>query len=244
MSKHRFYIAGQLEMGATITLDQEESRHAFKVLRLAVHDEILLVNGKKLQALARIEAIGKTQLIARVLSVSELSLKRPSELILLQGLLKGPKMDWLVEKITEIGVACFQPVICEFSVARENKLERWRRIAESALKQSGNLLMPDIMEPTPLEQAVEKYASSALKIILQPGASLSLFQCLQKCRDTQGPLTQVLVVIGPEGGFSPKEEQFLLSRGFLPACLSHNILRGESAAILTTGICRHFLDFF
>lgn len=233
----RFLIEGELKEGLELVLAPEESKHAARVMRLVAGDEILLADGKGREARAEILDAEKTGMRVRVLSL-EASRARPYRLELWQATLKGPRMDWLVEKATELGVDALRPIRSQYSVA-EGKLERWQRLAQSALKQSGNLRLPEITEATPLAEAWAQLPAAFTGILLSPSAKQGLAAALA-ATSAQG---NVILAIGPEGGFSPEEENAFLARGFLACGLSSQILRGETAALAALAVASHSLEF-
>jgi 16S rRNA (uracil1498-N3)-methyltransferase len=232
----RFLVDQDLAEGALITLSQEESRHAVKALRLGPGSAVELTNGKGARAEGTIVSAETAGTVVKVLSVR---VEKPSaEIDLLQAPLKGPKMDWLVEKVTEIGVSRILLAQTKYSVAGGEKIDRWQRIAQSAVKQSGNPVMPSIHAAKPLAEALSALGDYDLKVLLQPNAPEGLAEAVKK---SQG--RKILLAIGPEGGFSAEEELLLQEKGFQPAALSRQILRGETAAIVATAITAHSIDF-
>ncbi len=232
----RFLVSATLTPGAEVRLSPEESRHAAKALRLAVGDEALLADGRGLEALARVSGVGK-EVTFQVLSLREKAQRSGRRVTLLQAPLKGPRMDWLIEKLTELGVATIQPVLSEHTVAAPTKLDRWHRLAQSALKQSGNLLLPEIHEPVPLAEALRALPEGK-RFLLSPGGQRSLAAAL-----LEAPQADVVLAIGPEGGFSPAEERVFAEAGFESLTLSQQILRGETAAIVATALALQLFDF-
>lgn len=233
----RFLVNEKLVMGAAIQLDAAESKHAARVLRLQVGDEILLTDGKGLEARAKLVQVEKEDVRAQIFELREAA-TRPCRVELLQAPLKGPRMDWLVEKLTELGLDSLHPIRTQFTVASNDKEDRWSRLVQAAVKQSGN---PHSMEISPLLALDEAIAElpEGLKILLSPSAGTSLSSLVQK----KGSAKKIFLAIGPEGGFSPAEESALEAKGFLPAALSPQILRGETAAISAVAITLHLIDF-
>jgi 16S rRNA (uracil1498-N3)-methyltransferase len=143
----------------------DELKHMTKVLRLQSGQKIGLVNGRGLLATAEILELHRELASLKIIEVKE-SIP-PVRLHLCIAPLKGPRMDWLVEKITELGVASLRPVLTEFTVANEenaDRAERWLRIAKSAVKQSGSGWIPEIHAPQPLQSAISHIPANSLKI--------------------------------------------------------------------------------
>jgi 16S rRNA (uracil1498-N3)-methyltransferase len=233
----RFLVRQSLSVGARLQLNREESRHALKVLRLAVGDHALVADGQGQEAKARVVSADRDGVWLEVEALSA-SARPQAAIELIQGVLKGPRMDWLVEKITELGVETLRPVTTDFSVSKGEREDRWERIAESALKQSGNLRLPDILRTASLAEALAGLGEG-FRVHLHPSAPFSLAKILAEARNPG----RVILAVGPEGGFSPAEEKLLAGAGFRPAALSKNVLRGETGAIVAAAITRHLIDF-
>lgn len=231
----RFLVGGGLQVGAHITLSPEESKHAVKSLRLVEGSTIALMDGRGLEAEGLLRSANMAAAVVEVVSVKEAEAALPIEII--QATLKGPKMDWLIEKLTEIGVAEIRIASTKHTVATGEKIDRWLRIAQSAVKQSGNPSIPSIHAALPLVDIVPTLGNG-LKILLQPGAPKGLAELI---RENKGQ--RVMLAIGPEGGFSAEEERYLQEAGFVPAALSRQILRGETAALVAAALAAHSIDF-
>lgn len=230
----KFLVPG-LKSGATTELPEKEARHAVLSLRLKAGDKILLLDGKGKSAEAEILSTENNSVSLKVGAVQELP-PRP-QVILLQAQLKGAKMDWLIEKLTELGVSSIRVMHTKHTVAQSEKIDRWLRLSEAAAKQSGNSALPEISPPASFQETLAWAKSQdARKIHLDPKATQSLAALVQ-------PNKALLLAIGPEGGFSPEEEQALEDAGFLGARLSENVLRGETAAITASAIALHLIAF-
>jgi 16S rRNA (uracil1498-N3)-methyltransferase len=233
----RFLAAAELQNGMQVQLSAQESRHALKVLRLKAGDTILLTDGKGREAEGRILRADPEGALVEVGKTR--SVERAVRLEVLQAPLKGPKMDWLVEKLTEMGVAEIHLIQSRYTVGNGEKLERWERIVQAAVKQSGNVLVPRIHPLQPIEKWLQEPPPGGLGILLEPGAQRGLAQVIQEA----GPCERILLAIGPEGGFSEEESRMFQQAGFVPASLSRQILRGETAAIAAVAIAAHSIDF-
>lgn len=233
----RFLVEEKLREGAEIELSVEESKHATRVMRLGIGGKILLTDGKGHEAEAEILSIEKTGTCVRVLSVRD-GLRRSYSVELLQATLKGTRMDWLVEKATELGVDSIHVVDSQFAVAGD-RVARWERVAHAAMKQSGNLKMPELFESAPLSEVLSRLPAGFRGFLLTPTARIGLAQAISQA-SAAGP---VFLAIGPEGGFSEEEEKILEGRGFTPCLLSGQILRGETAALSALSVALHALEF-
>lgn len=235
----RFLVNEELRPCTRIRLSAEESKHATRVMRLQPGDKVLLADGRGKEAEAELVSAGRDGAIVEVKSVREAA-ARPFRLELLQGTLKGARMDWLVEKATELGVDAIRAVDTQYSVAGD-RADRWARVAQAALKQSGNLRAPELPEVAPLANALTSLAPGHHGFLLSPTAESGLGAAVARALP-QGKGTVVLA-IGPEGGFSPEEEKLLEDKGFRPCRLSAQILRGETAGLVAAAIALHALEF-
>jgi 16S rRNA (uracil1498-N3)-methyltransferase len=235
----RFLVRGELSAGSRIQLSPEESKHCLRVMRLGVGDSVLLANGKGVEAEARILSTEKPGVQVEVVAARE-SVGRPFRCDLIQAPLKGPRMDWLIEKATELGADGVHVLDTQHSVAGGERSERWQRIAQSAMKQSGNPRLPLIFDSSPLDEILSRIPGPFVGFLLSPHASQGLAEGISAALN-QSPV-RVALAIGPEGGFSESEEEAFRVRGFLPCFLSQQILRGETAAISALAIALHALE--
>lgn len=235
----RFLVNEELAAGARIRLSPEESKHCVRVMRLGPGDSILLANGRGLEAEAKILTAEKSGVEVEVTTLRD-SAARGFHLDLLQAPLKGPRMDWLVEKATELGVDAIHVVESEHAVAGGERSERWQRIAQAAMKQSGNPRLPQIHDAAPLSEVLKRLPPAFAGFLLSPSAKAGLAEAVQA--RLSGGATHFVLVIGPEGGFSKAEEEAFQSRGFQPCLLSTQILRGETAALTALAIALHALE--
>ena len=235
----RFLVSGELSQGARLRLSPEESRHCVRVMRLGPGDTVLLSDGKGTEAEARIIAAEKGGVEVEVTALREAA-SRGFRLHLVQATLKGPRMDWLVEKATELGVDAIHVIESEHTVAGGEREERWQRIAQAAVKQSGSPRVPEIHGAAPIEQVLSRISTPYAGFLLSPSAKAGLAEAVHA--RLSGGATQFVLVIGPEGGFSRGEEEAFQSRGFQPCLLSTQILRGETAALTALAIALHALE--
>ena len=230
---HRFYV-DQLpapgDNASQVQLPPGEAHHAANVLRLAMAAPVELFDGRGGRAAGRIESVKRGEVVVAV----ERSLPastRDGPLVHL-AVPKGKRLDWLLEKATELGAASLTPVIFRRSVAGTDslppaKLERWLGHCIAAAKQCGLDFLPAIAQPVRLSELL---AASAPR--------LALLGC---CQDDATPIAaalarrqsgqDVLVLVGPEGGTTDDEHQAARDAGFIPVKLGHTTLRTETAAI-------------
>ncbi|MFH1066747.1 MAG: 16S rRNA (uracil(1498)-N(3))-methyltransferase [bacterium] len=233
----RFYCP-QIESGL---LDEEESRHAFQVLRLEDGSQATVFNGKGKEASVKLARRSDQQAAFRVLSMTETP--RPAcRLSLGQALPKGKSMDLIIQKATELGVSEIWPILSEHSVIRldddqrEQKQQKWQQAAVEACKQCGQNWLPVVQPPLKPEEFLQKVERASLKLIasLQPGAR-TVRAVLDEAR-ASAQVSSVFFLVGPEGDFTPAEIGWAISAGFQPVTLGPNILRSETAAIFLTSV--------
>ncbi len=204
----------------------DEHHHLSRVLRLRVGDSMLATSGDGCAYQAVIEEIGRDETRARILTVHENFNEPAVTVTLLQGVLKNPgKLDWLVEKGTELGMAAFVPLLTERTIAQSVKTERLQKLAETATKQCLRGRVPNIHAPISLVDAVQA----------QAGARLLCFHETAPLDATPESLVldarPLALFIGPEGGFSDDEVAMLNDHGAEILSLGPRRLRGETAGL-------------
>lgn len=236
MGTPRFYVE-QLA-GPTLRLRGQEAAHAVRSRRLTAGQEVILFDGAGHEAAGRITAVGRSELEVALGTIGARPRPAPA-LTLAVALPKGPRQDVLIEKCTELGTAAIAPLISERSIcsASEHKLDRWRRTAIEAAKQSGQAWLPEFHRPEPLAEALRRIASHDLAVVAATETGRAeagrepFFSLL-----APGTQKSVLAFVGPEGGWTPDELTQLTSHGCQPIRLGPNILRIETAAIALAAI--------
>lgn len=231
----RIHCALALHSGASIELPGDAARHV-QVLRLQPGDEITLFEGGLSQGefTARIEHMGRTAVQVQVLAHRAIEREAGCAVTLAVGMPANERMDWLVEKATELGAVAIQPLVSERSVLKlapgersERKLRHWRGIAVAACEQCGRNRVPSIAPPLSLGEWLGTLAPEAAGrwlLSLEPEAP-----ALARAAGSQG--TPALLLSGPEGGLSGPEQAAAQARGFRPASLGPRVLRAETAAL-------------
>lgn len=224
----------------TVELDSEQSRHARKVLRLRDGDAVELFNGEGVIAAGRFRVVGRQSAVAIESRRTE---ERPGPwLDLAVAMPKGARADVLVEKVSELGADRLIPIRTERSVVEvgEAKEDRLRRIAVASAKQSGRAHLLEVDEPRDFPHLLAgAKAEKQLRLIAEPdgfGAlgAMDLLRVLGKTK-------RVLVVIGPEGGWTRAERDAGLDAGFVPWRMGPHTLRIETAAMSAVALCRQIL---
>ena len=247
-TKHRIYCESLDGGVAELRINDERLFHyCLDVLRLRLNDSVTLFDGQGKEALAEIASVEKQDecIVCNILEVKDISSEKQGVTITLcQSILKGKKMDFVLQKCTEIGVDLFFPMFSRRAIVRQKdgvhagKLKRWQTIVQEASRQSGRSFMPTIMMSASFTEIVKKANCY----------DLALIPCLR--RDAQ-PLKSVmrgwsgkniLILVGPEGGFEEQEIDFALKHSCIPVSLGDLVLRSETAAIVITAIMRYELD--
>lgn len=227
---HRFFIAEPFAQEMKITgLD---AKHIIKVLRMPVGEKIQIVSSDHVNALMEISALTADAAFLRFVEPILASNEPSIELILVQGLPKGDKMDYIVQKATELGVSKIIVLAMERSIVKldnskaEKKQQRWQKIAMEAAKQSKRDIIPKIEYASSLKKLMEYYTG---KIILayEEENTNSLKHALTKDRETR----RIMVIIGPEGGLTTEEVGLAKNKGAEIITLGKRILRTETAGI-------------
>ncbi len=220
--------------GEEFILDEEQAGHV-RVLRLQSGDFVEFFDGEKASASAVITGAGGRKTTARIIEIRETDDKPPFDITIIQGLPKSDKMDYIIQKCTELGVTTLLPVETRRSAARlnpenaESKTARWRKIAIEAARQCGRVHVPLIMTSASFESACRS-ADADMKLLFDCGAGMLLADFLDKRRAMGADAKSAAVAVGPEGGFSPEEVVMAADCGFSIVSLGGRILRTETAA--------------
>ncbi len=220
---HTFYIEN---IGETVTLPEVESKHAIKVLRLKIGATIRLVNGKGLEAFANIVFDHPKRCEVEIIKKTEEATPPNKIAVAIAPTKSNDRIEWFLEKAIEIGLTDFIPIICKNSERKKFNEARWQKVAISALKQSQRLWIPTIHAPIKVTDFI-KNNTADLKAIAYCGEFSK--QEFSKLVDTS---KNQLILIGPEGDFTPEETQFAFENDFTPVSLGTNRLRTETAGIV------------
>jgi 16S rRNA (uracil1498-N3)-methyltransferase len=219
-----------LRAGGSTLLPAEAAHHAVHVLRLRGGEALTLFDGRGGEYDGRIAAIERLRVTVEVLAHRALERESPLAVTLVQGVSAGEKMDFTVQKATELGVAALQPVLSARSTGRiageraAHKRAHWQRVAIAACEQCGRNRVPEVRAPVALEEYC-RAQSQANGLLLAPEARLGL-------RDAAARLgSAVTLAAGPESGFTAAEEALLALAGFVPVRLGPRVLRTETAAL-------------
>ena len=232
---HRFFVPQLYNEEMTIT--GVDARHISKVLRMQPGDELQIVSDDGVSALAKISAIDSEAVTVHCLEKLAESHEPQVRLVLAQGLAKGEKMDFIIQKAVEMGAYSVVPVAMEHSVVRlegakaQKKVERWQKIAESAAKQSKRDIIPQIQPVQTMAQMLAANDCQTKIIAYECEDKKSLKAALTEAKAAE-TLTDLLLIIGPEGGISETELDVARNSGAVPVSLGRRILRAETAGLV------------
>jgi 16S rRNA (uracil1498-N3)-methyltransferase len=224
----RVYSERALGADREVTLGASAAAHVGRVLRLGVGAELTLFDGSGGEYAATIVDSRGTVLRVRLGAHQPIERESPLRITLAQALARGERMDWVIQKATELGVAVLAPLETERSVVKldarqaEKRREHWRGIVIAACEQSGRNRLPEILAPAPFEEWLAN-ARAGTRLLLEPSATAGL-----KSIATVPDLT---LLVGPEGGLSPTERALAVDAGFKPVRMGPRVLRTETAAI-------------
>ncbi len=222
-----FYFSGNLAPNDRIALPEDTARHLVQVLRKTVGYEFLLTDGKGTRAEVRIVETGKKTATVQVLFTTFSPQISPRFTLAVAFTKATARNEWLLEKSTELGVARILPLITQRSETEKFRAERWTNILISAMQQSQQYWLPQLHTPLRLEAFWKEFSGNNSRFIahcISEETRQPLSQVLQRGEDT-------LLMIGPEGDFSPEEVAAALENGFQPVTLGNTRLRTETAAM-------------
>jgi 16S rRNA (uracil1498-N3)-methyltransferase len=232
VTERRFFVEPQ---GSTLALGEDESHHARRVLRLEPGAHIICFDGRGASWRARIARYEQRLAVLEIVETLPIEPAPLPRVCLAVGLLKGEKMDLVVQKATELGVASVLPLSTDFSEARSDvskRVARWRRIALEAAKQCERNHVPEIATPVVLGSALRELTGIAVAFVERDGGSLREFVA----KHAAGHAGALTVFIGPEGGWSGSERAAFRAAEVASVSLGLRILRAETAAIASLAI--------
>lgn len=222
-----------LATGMELDLPEDIANHLVRVMRLGVGDACVLFNGDGHDYHAELVETGKRTARVRLASATAVDNESPLAITLVQGIARGEKMDLILQKATELGVAAIMPVNSERSEVRlegeraAKRVAHWRSVVSSACGQSGRAVIPTVSSPESLAQACAALPADSLRLCLDPRGQWTLATL------PAAPAGGIVVAIGPEGGWSPRDLAQLEQAGFAGLQLGPRVLRTETAGLAT-----------
>lgn len=227
----RFYCKPPLPDSGSFDLPPDAAHHAARVLRLREGDAVQIFDGAGNERHGVIDELGGKRVVVGNISAVAADRESPLKVLLAQALTSSEKMDWVIQKATELGVTEIQPIDTERSVAKlsaeraAKRLEHWQQVAISACEQCGRNTLPLIHPPLDIMAWLQQMKSaSSTKLILLPQGATSLHAQAK-------PQGSVTLLIGAEGGFTQAESDSAILCGFTPIRLGARVLRTETAAV-------------
>jgi len=244
----RIYFPRSPEPGESLELPADQLRYLRNVLRLKAGDALTLFDGRGFEYSAVITGLGGRRAQVRVTAKNHTPEERAVKITLAQALPKGAKLEWIIQKATELGASEILPFTSARSIPKiiasriEDKLGRWRKIAVEAAEQCGRFDVPEIPGILTFEKLLGRAAAGSLKIIFWEAESERTLR--EILSDNVAGIQDVFVVIGPEGGFAPGEIDSARAAGFMTASLGKRVLRVETAALAVLAILQYTLGSF
>lgn len=230
----RFFAETALSCGSEITLPEGVANHCARVLRLKVDAPLILFNGQGGEYHAHLSHVEKREVRAVIDTHDPREAESPLEVVVAQGVSKGERMDYTVQKSVELGVSRIIPIVAERTVVNlkgeraDKRREHWQGVVIAACEQSGRNRVPEV-EPLVDFQRWIAQPRAGLKLVLHHRAP----QDLRTMDKPEGPVT---LLIGPEGGLSEQEIALAEQAGFVSVCLGPRVLRTETAALATLSL--------
>lgn len=232
-----YFFQQNLDNQQQITLSEDSSKHCIQVLRMQEGDKMLLTDGKGKKVEAQITVPERKKCVVRIIK-TEVEQARAAQLSLAIAFTKNrSRNEWLLEKATELGIEKIYPILTERSEREKFNLDRYQQILIAAVLQSQQSFIPELMEP------------QKLNLFLKEQAQLNAQKFLAHCLDVEDKVSYLnqlkkeqdcIILIGPEGDFSPKEIQEGLQSGFIPVTLGQNRLRTETAGLYVVTVFNAF----
>ena len=242
MQRHRFYAPKNQISGNSISLSGEEAHHLSRVLRLDPSREVSVLDGEGDDYLCRIVSIASHDVQLEIIQVQPTTSESPIHVTLAQGLVKGDKFDFIVQKATELGVSTITPLETDHSDVKvkddrmQKKLERWRRISLESLKQCGRSRLVEINEVATVREVAGSTSDCVLLAFTERGG-ITISEVLSN----QSSTSRIVALVGPEGGWSEQELALFTDTGCVPVTLGPRILRTETAAVVALTLIQHRL---
>jgi len=235
MRLNRVYTERPIADGAELTLPEAAAYHVARVLRLRAGAPLVLFDGSGADFRGEIVAVEGDRVRVRVGERAAGLRESPLAITLVQAVSRGERMDWTLQKATELGVTCIQPVLSARSVVRlderqaARKLRHWQAIVAGACEQCGRSVLPEVREPLDLSRFLAEAPRGGQRLVLSPNGPASLAGLATTA-------ARVELLIGPEGGLDDAELEAAARAGFAPVRLGPRVLRTETAGIVALAV--------
>lgn len=237
----RFYVPQPQILNGVLKVEGSEVKHIRRVLRLKVGEEIIVFDGLGNEFEGTIVEEVSSSVVIRVQNISSSKSESPLEIILAQSLLKGEKMDYLIQKATELGVKEIIPFFSSRSIplleksGKQKRYQRWEKIAIEGSKQCGRGMIPKIEPLQDYYEVLQTASSDFLRLILWEKEEFRLKEALERSKEKK----RIFFIVGPEGGFSKEEIEEAKRAGFIIVTLGKRVLRAETASLCLLSILQY-----
>jgi len=239
----RFFVEKIIPTGGFLSITCKEARHIVTVLRMKKGETLILMDREGQSFEATIEAVHYKEVKVRITKTIPPLPPSPIEMSLAQAIIKSHPMEYLIKKVTELGIGSIHPFYSERTVIKlkseqlKNKMDRWMEIMKSACKQCGRVTLPDLNTPLPFEELINTVPNKkTLKILLWEDEDKV---DLKRLLTSMSFVPHVFVIVGPEGGFTSNEINLAKDAGFQIISLGNRILRAETAAVSLISIIQY-----
>jgi 16S rRNA (uracil1498-N3)-methyltransferase len=247
-----YFIQSESIKNNRIILTGDLAHHLRDVLRCGAGETVELVDEKQARYRTELTQITKHKIVGNILQKDEKPRSSASSIFLAQAVLKGDKMDWVVQKATELGVNAIFPVVTERTIARPraereaHQIDRWRKIAKEASQQCGRSDIPAIRTVVSLDELLKSPPDVSLKLVPWEQEQETSLKAALTDPTSPGPArnrnNSTIVLIGPEGGLTPSEVESARKTGWTSVSLGPRILRAETAGLAVLAILQYELD--
>ena len=226
----RIYTAQAMPVGAEILLPEQAGEHAVRVLRLERGHPLILINGDGCEYDAELASLAKRAVTAVIMKVREVDREASLSITLAQSIARGEKMDWILQKATELGVSNIVPLVTERTEVKldeeraERRMAHWDSVIESACEQCGRTTLPALAPPQRIDRWLTALDFNGVRLAMIPDGETTV-------RELRSTNSGVVVVVGPEGGLSEQDVSMLRQADFFGLKLGPRILRTETAGI-------------
>lgn len=245
LPSHRFFVRAECVADGKVLIEGQDARQICSVLRLGCGDKIAALDGTGCAFIIEIAEATTSGVVGNIVETCSLNTEPGINLTVAQSLPKGDKLEFVIQKGTELGVAKFEVITTARTISRpsddrvDRRLARWQAIAKEAAEQSCRAVVPSVSGITPVGEFVRALDGFDLAICLWEGENeATLRDVLSKNRSA----TDILLIIGPEGGIDEEEIGMMRDRGVRVASLGRRVLRCETAAVAAAAIVLYELD--
>ncbi|MFA6320847.1 MAG: 16S rRNA (uracil(1498)-N(3))-methyltransferase [Candidatus Omnitrophota bacterium] len=237
----RFFVPAEAVKGNIITISGNEAHHIIDVMRLRLSDKVVTFDGTGKEYAGIIKEVSRNSLMVEITETRAAQKKETSRITLLQALPKKEKMDYIVEKATELGVHSIDPILTERTIPdwseakKESQARRWRKIVLEAAKQCGRLDIPEVANISRFDDAVKRFELFDLKLIaILSEEAVPIKEAIKDFKSGS-----VVIAIGPEGDFSLDEAESAKKHGFKPVNLGPRVLKSDTAGLALLSILNY-----